>query len=39
MGKSDCGLKTRGWDETREALAGMVRAAARARDRLATGHR
>ena len=35
----DCGLKTRGWTETREALAGMVGAAVRARDRLATGHR
>jgi 5-methyltetrahydropteroyltriglutamate--homocysteine methyltransferase len=27
----DCGLKTRGWDETREALANMVEAARRQR--------
>lgn len=35
----DCGLKTRGWVETREALAGMVGAARRARVRLAAGPR
>ncbi|MDD9368813.1 MAG: 5-methyltetrahydropteroyltriglutamate--homocysteine S-methyltransferase, partial [Acidimicrobiales bacterium] len=31
----DCGLKTRGWDEVRPALAGMVAAARAARERLA----
>jgi len=31
----DCGLKTRGWDEVRLALAGMVAAARAARERLA----
>lgn len=30
----DCGLKTRGWDETRESLTAMVAAAGRARARL-----
>jgi 5-methyltetrahydropteroyltriglutamate--homocysteine methyltransferase len=35
----DCGLKTRGWAETREALAGIVAAAKRARARLAVMHR
>jgi 5-methyltetrahydropteroyltriglutamate--homocysteine methyltransferase len=29
----DCGLKTRGWPETREALAAMIAAARRLRDR------
>jgi 5-methyltetrahydropteroyltriglutamate--homocysteine methyltransferase len=33
----DCGLKTRGWDEVRPALAHMVAAARRARARLAGG--
>jgi 5-methyltetrahydropteroyltriglutamate--homocysteine methyltransferase len=33
----DCGLKTRGWDEVRPALAHMVAAARRARGRLAGG--
>ena len=28
----DCGLKTRGWDETRKALANMVEAARRLRE-------
>ena len=27
MGKSDCGLKTCGWSETRAALANMAEAA------------
>jgi 5-methyltetrahydropteroyltriglutamate--homocysteine methyltransferase len=31
----DCGLKTRGWDETEAALANMVRAAKNLRERLA----
>jgi 5-methyltetrahydropteroyltriglutamate--homocysteine methyltransferase len=33
----DCGLKTRRWDEVRPALAHMVAAARRARERLAAG--
>jgi 5-methyltetrahydropteroyltriglutamate--homocysteine methyltransferase len=33
----DCGLKTRGWDEVRPALAHMVAATRRARARLAGG--
>ena len=28
----DCGLKTRGWPETRQALANMVQAAQRLRE-------
>ena len=35
----DCGLKTRGWDEVRPALANLVAAAMRLRERFAPGGR
>jgi 5-methyltetrahydropteroyltriglutamate--homocysteine methyltransferase len=35
----DCGLKTRGWDEVRPALANLVAAATRLRERFAPGGR
>jgi 5-methyltetrahydropteroyltriglutamate--homocysteine methyltransferase len=31
----DCGLKTRGWRETETALANMIAAAARMREKIA----